>query len=222
MLSGAERSSAFRVSLTTVFGRGQGLRGDQVNQLRERGAMRHPNVRNADEVDAREMIKGRHNMRLRQLGKPAGSSALGATLTEVAPGGVSFPATPIMSTKRRYMSSPVPERRGSATRASPCGRGTGLRCRPDSRTHTKWSTSQRQNRSSISASRQCSGRRSSSIQIRARSALVSPIRQAQSASAASASSAPEAARSTTGTANPKRAEPGPTEPPDQRRRVFLR
>src|SRR6516164_2223914 len=91
MLSGAERSSAFRVFLTTEFGRGQGLRGDQVNQLRERGAMRHPNVRNADEVDAREMIKGRHNMRLRQLGKPAGSSALGATLTEVAPGGVSFP-----------------------------------------------------------------------------------------------------------------------------------
>jgi hypothetical protein len=44
--------------------------------------MRHPNVRNADEVDVREMIKGRHNMRLRQLGKPAGSSALGATLTE--------------------------------------------------------------------------------------------------------------------------------------------
>ena len=37
------------------------------------------------------MIKGRHNMRLRQLGKPAGSIALGATLTEVAPGGISFP-----------------------------------------------------------------------------------------------------------------------------------
>ena len=37
------------------------------------------------------MIKGRHNMRLRQLGKPAGSRALGATLTEVAPGAVSFP-----------------------------------------------------------------------------------------------------------------------------------
>jgi mannose-6-phosphate isomerase-like protein (cupin superfamily) len=53
--------------------------------------MRHPNVRNADEVEAREMIKGRHNMRLRQLGKPAGSRALGATLTEVAPGAVSFP-----------------------------------------------------------------------------------------------------------------------------------
>ena len=53
--------------------------------------MRHPNVRNADEVEVREMIKGRHNMRLRQLGKPAGSIALGATLTEVAPGGISFP-----------------------------------------------------------------------------------------------------------------------------------
>ena len=51
--------------------------------------MRHANVRNADEVEAREMIKGRHNMRLRQLGKPAGSIALGAT--EVAPGGISFP-----------------------------------------------------------------------------------------------------------------------------------
>ena len=53
--------------------------------------MRHPNVRNADEVEVREMIKGRHNMRLRQLSKPAGSSALGATLTEVAPGAISFP-----------------------------------------------------------------------------------------------------------------------------------
>ena len=53
--------------------------------------MRHHNVRNADEVEAREMIKGRLNMRLRQLGKPAGSRALGATLTEVAPGAVSFP-----------------------------------------------------------------------------------------------------------------------------------
>jgi uncharacterized cupin superfamily protein len=53
--------------------------------------MRHPNVRNADEVEAREMVKGRHNMRLHQLGKPAGSRKLGATLTEVAPGGISFP-----------------------------------------------------------------------------------------------------------------------------------
>ena len=53
--------------------------------------MRLANVRNADEVEIRDMIKGRHNMRLRQLGKPAGSIALGATLTEVAPGGISFP-----------------------------------------------------------------------------------------------------------------------------------
>jgi uncharacterized cupin superfamily protein len=53
--------------------------------------MRHANVRNADEVEVREMIKGRHNMRLRQLGRPAGSVRLGATLTEVAPGGISFP-----------------------------------------------------------------------------------------------------------------------------------
>ena len=53
--------------------------------------MRHPHVRNADEVEVREMVKGRHNMRLRQLGKPAGSTALGATLTEVAPGAISFP-----------------------------------------------------------------------------------------------------------------------------------
>lgn len=57
----------------------------------ERGTMRHPNVRNADELEIREMIKGRHNMRLRQLGKPAGSRALGATLTELAPGAISFP-----------------------------------------------------------------------------------------------------------------------------------
>ena len=36
--------------------------------------MRHPNIRNADELESREMIKGRHNMRLRQLGKPAGAA----------------------------------------------------------------------------------------------------------------------------------------------------
>jgi uncharacterized cupin superfamily protein len=53
--------------------------------------MRHANVRNADEVEVREMVKGGHNMRLRQLGRAAGSIALGATLTEVAPGAISFP-----------------------------------------------------------------------------------------------------------------------------------
>jgi uncharacterized cupin superfamily protein len=53
--------------------------------------MRHPNVRNADEVESRELARGRHRMRLRQLGKPAGSRELGATLSEVAPGAISFP-----------------------------------------------------------------------------------------------------------------------------------
>jgi hypothetical protein len=127
--------------------------------------MRHANVRNADEVEVREMIKGRHNMRLRQLGKPAGSIALGATLTEVAPGGISFP-------------------RGSAMRASLCGPVTGLRCQPAPSTRIRWSTSQPPNRSSISlylddawggdcrVSRFRQGRR-----------WRSPIRQARSASA---------------------------------------
>src|SRR5215831_18500448 len=39
------------------------------------------------------------------------------------------------------MSSPVPERRGSAMHASVCGRGTGLRCRPGRTTRIRWSTS---------------------------------------------------------------------------------
>jgi hypothetical protein len=87
--------------------------------------MRHPNVRNADEVEAREMIKGRHNMRLRQLGKPAGSRALGATLTEVAPVRSPSPAMPIMPTRRRSTSSLVLARHGSAKHASRCVPGTG-------------------------------------------------------------------------------------------------
>jgi len=37
------------------------------------------------------MEKGKHRMKLRQLGRPAGSHVLGANLTEVAPGAVSFP-----------------------------------------------------------------------------------------------------------------------------------
>jgi hypothetical protein len=53
-------------------------------------------------VDVREMIKGRHNMRLRQLGKPAGSIELGATLTEVAPGGISFGYRLLSSHSRRH------------------------------------------------------------------------------------------------------------------------
>ena len=166
--------------------------------------MRHPNVRNADELEIREMIKGRHNMRLRQLGKPAGSRALGATLTEVAPGAISFPATPIMPTRRRSTSSLVPARHGSTRPASPCVRETGSRCRRAPRMRTRWSTLQQPNRSSISASRRCTGSRSSSIPILEKSASVLPIRQARLASAASASSGPEAARSITGRASLRR------------------
>ena len=184
--------------------------------------MRHANVRNVDEVEVREMIKGRHNMRLRQLGKPAGSIALGATLTEVAPGGISFPRhAHYVNEEAIYVLSGSGEARIGDARV-PVRPGdwialpTGL-----AHAHQMVNVSATEPLVYLCISTML-GRRSSSIQIRARSALVSPIRQAQSASAASASSAPEAARSTTGTANPKRAEPGPTEPPDQRRRVFLR
>lgn len=37
------------------------------------------------------MDKGKHRMKLRRLGSAAGAQVLGANLTEVAPGGVSFP-----------------------------------------------------------------------------------------------------------------------------------
>jgi uncharacterized cupin superfamily protein len=52
---------------------------------------RHPNVINADEVSPRDMRRGKHNLHLRRLGGPAGSKALGAILTEIPPGAVSFP-----------------------------------------------------------------------------------------------------------------------------------
>ena len=169
--------------------------------------MRHQNVRNADEVEAREMIKGRHNMRLRQLGKPAGSRALGATLTEVAPGAVSFPRHAHHANEEAiYVLSLVPARHGSARPASPCVRETGSRCLRAPRMRTRWSTLQRPNRSSISASRRCTGSRSSSIPILEKSASALPIRQARLASAALAYFEPEAARSITGRASPRRAE----------------
>src|SRR6516162_1251765 len=95
--------------------------------------------------------------------------------------------------------------------ASLCGRGTGLRCRPAPSTRIRWSTSRPPNRSSISVSRRCAGRRLSSIPIPGKSALASPIRQARSASAALACFGPEAARSITGRASPRRAEFGPAE-----------
>jgi uncharacterized cupin superfamily protein len=52
---------------------------------------RHPNVVHRDEVTAMPMEKGRHRMQLRRLGAAAGGQSLGANLTEVAPGSVSFP-----------------------------------------------------------------------------------------------------------------------------------
>jgi uncharacterized cupin superfamily protein len=52
---------------------------------------RHPNVANRDEVTEQPMEKGKHKVKMRRLGAAAGGQMLGAMLTEVAPGGVSFP-----------------------------------------------------------------------------------------------------------------------------------
>jgi uncharacterized cupin superfamily protein len=52
---------------------------------------RHPNVIHRDEVAAMPMQKGKHRMKLRRLGATAGGQMLGANLTEVEPGGLSFP-----------------------------------------------------------------------------------------------------------------------------------
>lgn len=52
---------------------------------------RHPNVINQDEVDAVEMRQGRHQMSHRRLGSQAGNAQLGATLTEIPPGMISYP-----------------------------------------------------------------------------------------------------------------------------------
>jgi uncharacterized cupin superfamily protein len=52
---------------------------------------RHPNVVNRNEVTATPMEKGKHRMLLRRLGAAAGGQMIGANLTEVAPGSVSFP-----------------------------------------------------------------------------------------------------------------------------------
>jgi uncharacterized cupin superfamily protein len=52
---------------------------------------RHPNVVNVDEVEATELKKGKHEARMRRLGAQAGNAQIGATLTELPPGAVSFP-----------------------------------------------------------------------------------------------------------------------------------
>jgi uncharacterized cupin superfamily protein len=52
---------------------------------------RHPSVIHPDEVDPMTIEKGRHRMKIRRLGAPAGSQLLGGNVTELPPGGVSFP-----------------------------------------------------------------------------------------------------------------------------------
>lgn len=52
---------------------------------------RHPNVVNIDEVEAVEMKKGKHEGKNRRLGPHAGNAQIGATLTELPPGALSFP-----------------------------------------------------------------------------------------------------------------------------------
>ena len=52
---------------------------------------RHPNVINRDEVEPTELKKGKHHVIARRLGANAGGSQLGATLTELPPGAISYP-----------------------------------------------------------------------------------------------------------------------------------
>lgn len=52
---------------------------------------RHPNVINRDEVPSNEMKKGKHQIVSRRLGTSAGSMKLGATVTEIPPGAMSYP-----------------------------------------------------------------------------------------------------------------------------------
>lgn len=52
---------------------------------------RHPQVVNKDEVDPNEMKKGKHHAITRRFGPAAGNQQLGATLTELPPGAISYP-----------------------------------------------------------------------------------------------------------------------------------
>ena len=52
---------------------------------------RHPNVINTDEVEAQHTQKGKHQVRARRLGPHAGNAQIGATLTELPPGALSYP-----------------------------------------------------------------------------------------------------------------------------------
>ena len=52
---------------------------------------RHPNIINIDELEANEMTKGKHAAKTRRLGPHAGNAQIGATLTEIPPGALSYP-----------------------------------------------------------------------------------------------------------------------------------
>jgi uncharacterized cupin superfamily protein len=54
-------------------------------------ARRHPNVINRDEAPVMPMEKGKHRVKMQQLGRGAGASTLGGNVSEVAPHSVSFP-----------------------------------------------------------------------------------------------------------------------------------
>ena len=52
---------------------------------------RHPNVINQDEIEPRTTTQGKHAYVTRTFGPHAGNAQLGATLTEVPPGKISYP-----------------------------------------------------------------------------------------------------------------------------------
>lgn len=53
---------------------------------------RHVNIVNSSEVKPRSIDRGRHSLTVQSLGAAAGSRQLGAALTTVPPGHISFPA----------------------------------------------------------------------------------------------------------------------------------
>jgi uncharacterized cupin superfamily protein len=180
--------------------------------------MRHANVLNADEVEVREMIKGRHNMRLRRLGKPAGSIALGATLTEVGPGGISFPRHAHYANEEAiYVLSGSGEARiGDARVPVRPGDWIALPTGPE---HAHQMVNMSTAEPLVLSLRldDAWGRDS-----RVSRFLVSPIRQARSASGALACFGPAAARSITGRASPRRAKSCPGQSFARRRRMHDR
>lgn len=54
-------------------------------------ARRHPNVVHRDEVEPTIVERGRHRFQRRALGSASGSTQLGGSLMELAPGAVSYP-----------------------------------------------------------------------------------------------------------------------------------